>query len=76
MDRCRSTHCPTTYAEVTLNPSIFSENTFSSLIRYSEGEIHFSLMAVVSELRRKYELELEQVLAGSERQYQQGELII
>ena len=46
------------------------------MIRYSEGEIHFSLMAVVSELRRKYERELEQVLAGSERQYQQGELII
>ncbi|CAF5110632.1 unnamed protein product, partial [Rotaria sp. Silwood1] len=31
--------------------------------KYSEGEIHFSLMAVVSELRRKYEHELEQILA-------------
>jgi len=31
--------------------------------KYSEGEIHFSLMAVVSELRRKYEREMEQVLA-------------
>ncbi|CAF2370569.1 unnamed protein product [Rotaria sp. Silwood2] len=31
--------------------------------KYSEGEIHFSLMAVVSELRRKYERELEQILA-------------
>lgn len=33
--------------------------------KYSEGEIHFSLMAVVSELRRKYERELEQVLADT-----------
>jgi len=31
--------------------------------KYNEGEIHFSLMAVVSELRRKYERELEQALA-------------
>ncbi|CAF3322445.1 unnamed protein product [Rotaria socialis] len=31
--------------------------------KYSEGEIHFSLMAVVGELRRKYEREMEQVLA-------------
>lgn len=32
--------------------------------KYSEGEIHFSLMAVISELRRKYERELERVLNG------------
>jgi hypothetical protein len=37
------------------------------VLRYSEGEIHFSLMAVVSELRRKYERELEQVLAGNNK---------
>jgi len=30
--------------------------------KYSADEIHFSLMAVVSELRRKYERELEKVL--------------
>lgn len=33
--------------------------------RYSADEIHFSLMAVVSELRRKYERELEKVLNGN-----------
>jgi hypothetical protein len=33
--------------------------------RYSQGEIHFSLMAVISELRKKYERELEQTLAGN-----------
>ncbi|CAF1550251.1 unnamed protein product [Adineta ricciae] len=33
--------------------------------KYSEGEIHFSLMAVISELRRKYERELERVLNDS-----------
>lgn len=32
--------------------------------KYSEGEIHFSLMAVISELRRKYERELEEILAN------------
>lgn len=45
--------------------------------KYSEGEIHFSLMAVVSELRRKYERELEQVLAGNKKfSYYQNLLFI
>jgi len=43
---------------------LYLASSFFFFFRYSEGEIHFSLMAVVSELRRKYERELEQVLAS------------
>ena len=64
MDRRRSSDCSTTDAEVTVALSLSGSLHSLLTFRYSEGEIHFSLMAVVSELRRKYERELEQVSVG------------
>lgn len=73
MDRCRSTYRSTTHAKVSLKTNLIRNDL--SLYRYSEGEIHFSLMAVVSELRRKYERELEQVLAGKSSSFRRESIL-